>query len=171
MGQRISFESLESLGQRLRRSGKKIVFTNGHFDLLHVGHLRYLQAARGYGDCLVVGVNDDAMTTRRKGVGRPIVPEDDRAELISGLACVDYVVIFPQETAESVIQRLKPDIYVKGGDYATNQRELDEGKLPLPEAGVVHAYGGEVRTIQLVPDRSTTSLEQRIIERVCSARD
>ena len=70
MGQRISFESLESLGQRLRRSGKKIVFTNGHFDLLHVGHLRYLQAARGYGDCLVVGVNDDAMTTRRKGAGQ-----------------------------------------------------------------------------------------------------
>ncbi len=171
MGQRISFESLESLGQRLRRSGKKIVFTNGHFDLLHVGHLRYLQAARGFGDCLVVGVNDDAMTTRRKGAGRPIVPEDDRAEMISGLACVDYVVIFPQETAESVIRELKPDVYVKGGDYATNQHELDEGKLPLPEAGVVTAYGGEVRTVPLIPDRSTTSLEQRIIERVCSARD
>lgn len=170
MGQRISIDKLGSLGEQLRRSGKKVVFTNGHFDLLHVGHLRYLQAARGYGDCLVVGINDDVMTTHRKGAGRPIVPEDDRAELVSGLACVDYVVVFPQETADTMIEELKPDVYVKGGDYATSQREIDEGKLPLPEAKVVNTYGGVVRTIPLTSGRSTTSLEQRIIERICSAK-
>jgi rfaE bifunctional protein nucleotidyltransferase chain/domain len=170
MGQRIAFDNLESLGQQLRVAGKKVVFTNGHFDLLHVGHLRYLQTARRYGDALVVGVNDDAMTRQRKGPGRPIVPEDDRAELVAGLDCVDYVVIFPQETAEDVIRALKPDVYVKGGDYAATSKELDEGKLPLPEAEVVLSYGGEVCTVPLVPGRSTTNLEQRIIERVCAAR-
>ena len=170
MGQRIAFDELEPLGQQLRRSGKSVVFTNGHFDLLHVGHLRYLQAARAYGDCLVVGVNDDAITTRRKGAGRPIVPEDERAELLAGLICVDYVVIFPHETAETAIRALRPDVYVKGDDYATDQAGIEDGKLPLPEAAVVTAYGGTVKTVPLTPGRSTTSLEQRIIERICSAR-
>ncbi len=170
MGLRITFDQLQSLGQQLRLSGKKVVFTNGHFDLLHVGHLRYLQAAREYGDCLVVGVNDDAITTRRKGPGRPIVPEEERAELLAGLTCVDYVVIFPQATAEAAIRDLRPDVYVKGDDYATDQAGIDAGKLPLPEAAVVTACGGEVKTVPLIPGRSTTSLEQRIIERVCSAR-
>ena len=119
---------------------------------------------------LVVGVNDDAVTTRRKGSSRPIVPEDERAELIAGLRCVDYVVIFHDETAESSIRALEPDVYVKGGDYAVDQREIDEGKLPLPEASVVQAYGGEVRTVPLIPGQSTTNLEQRIIERVCAKR-
>ncbi|MGA7671338.1 MAG: adenylyltransferase/cytidyltransferase family protein [Nitrolancea sp.] len=170
MGQRIAFDQLESLGRQLRVTGQRVVFTNGHFDLVHVGHLRYLQAARDFGDVLVVGVNDDAVTTRRKGSSRPIVPEDERAELIAGLRCVDYVVIFHDETAESSIRALEPDVYVKGGDYAVDQREIDEGKLPLPEASVVQAYGGEVRTVPLIPGQSTTNLEQRIIERVCAKR-
>jgi len=170
MGQRISFDELESLGKQLRVAGRRVVFTNGHFDLLHVGHLRYLKAAREMGDALVVGVNDDAVTTKRKGPFRPIVPEEERAELIAGLGCVDYAVIFQDETADSAIRALKPDVYVKGGDYAVDQREVDEGKLPLPEADVVHSYGGEVRTVPIIPGQSTTNLEQRIIERICVKR-
>jgi len=171
MGQRITFDELPPLGRELRRSGQTVVFTNGHFDLLHVGHLRYLQAARGYGDCLVVGVNDDATTTQRKGPGRPIVSEEDRAELLAGLACVDYVVIFPQPTAEAAIRTLRPDIYVKGGDYATSQAEIEAGRLPLPEAAIVQSYGGEVKTVSLIDGRSTTAIERRIIDRICAARN
>lgn len=170
MGHRIDFEQLEALGQQLRVAGRRVVFTNGHFDLLHVGHLRYLQAARELGDALVVGVNDDAVTTRRKGPSRPIVPEKERAELIAGLGCVDYAVIFHDETAESAILALKPDVYVKGGDYAVDQEEVDKGKLPLPEADIVRSYGGEVRTVPIIPGQSTTNLEQRIIEHVCDKR-
>jgi rfaE bifunctional protein nucleotidyltransferase chain/domain len=171
MGQRVAFAELPHLGEQLRQAGMRIVFTNGHFDLLHVGHLRYLQAARALGDCLVVGVNDDRTTTARKGPNRPIVPEDERAELIAGFACVDYVVIFPQPTAEAAIRDLRPDIYVKGGDYALSPEEIARGKLPLPEATVVAEYGGEVRTIALVEGQSTTGIERRIVERICQARN
>lgn len=164
MGQIIPFEELGRLGERLRAEGKRVVFTNGHFDLLHVGHLRYLQAARALGDTLVVGVNDDAVTRLRKGPGRPIVPEEERAELVAGLACVDYVVIFHEETAEAAVARLRPDIYVKGGDYAIDEAEERAGKQPLPEAAVVRGYGGEVRTVPLVPGRSTTDIVRRIRE-------
>lgn len=170
MGQVIPVEQLETLGERLRAEGKRVVFTNGHFDLLHVGHLRYLQAARAMGDLLVVGVNDDATTTRRKGPTRPLIPEGERAELLAGLACVDYVVIFPEETAEATVARLRPDIYVKGGDYAVDEADLAAGKQLLPEARIVRSYGGEVRTIPLVPGRSTSAIEQRIVERICGAR-
>lgn len=164
MGQIIPFEELDRLGERLRAEGKRVVFTNGHFDLLHVGHLRYLQAARALGDTLIVGVNDDAVTRLRKGPGRPIVPEEERAELVAGLACVDYVVIFHEETAEAAVARLRPDIYVKGGDYAIDEAEERAGKQPLPEAAVVRGYGGEVRTVPLVPGRSTTDIVRRIRE-------
>ncbi|MDI3339454.1 MAG: adenylyltransferase/cytidyltransferase family protein [Sphaerobacter sp.] len=165
MGQLIPFEALTELGERLRAEGKRVVFTNGHFDLLHVGHLRYLAAARALGDVLVVGVNDDAVTRRRKGPDRPIVPEAERAELVAGLACVDYVTIFHEETAEAAIQRLRPDVYVKGGDYALDEQDRRAGKQPLPEAAVVRAYGGAVCTVPLVPGRSTTDLVRRIRER------
>ncbi|HVX29081.1 MAG TPA: adenylyltransferase/cytidyltransferase family protein [Nitrolancea sp.] len=171
MGQRVEFAELERLGQDLRRDGKRVVFTNGHFDLLHVGHLRYLQAARALGDCLVVGINDDQTTTARKGPHRPIVPEDERAELVAGLACVDYVVIFPQPTAEEAIRALRPALYVKGGDYGITPEEIAGGKLPLPEAAVVAEYGGDVRTIPLIDGQSTTGIERRIVERICQARD
>jgi D-glycero-beta-D-manno-heptose 1-phosphate adenylyltransferase len=161
MGEIISIDQLEAHGDELRRRGVRIVFTNGHFDLLHTGHLRYLQEARALGDALIVGVNDDAVTRARKGPRRPITPEDERAELVAGLDCVDYVVIFHEDTAQRVIERLKPDVYVKGGDYTIDP--ADEG-TPLPEASTVHAYGGEVRIIPLTPDQSTTAIEQRIIE-------
>lgn len=169
MGQVLPIEQLAALGERLRAEGQRVVFTNGHFDLLHVGHLRYLRAARALGDALVVGVNDDATTRARKGPTRPILPEQERAELLAGLACVDFVVIFHEETAARVVAQLQPDIYVKGGDYALDNADLAAGKQPLPEAATVRAYGGEVRTIPLVAGQSTSAIEQRIIERAREA--
>lgn len=157
MGSVVPVTRLARLGDALRAAGRRIVFTNGHFDLLHVGHLRYLQAARALGDVLIVGVNDDATTTARKGPGRPIVPEDERAELLAGLACVDYVTIFHEPTAERCLELLRPDVYVKGGDYAP-------GGAELPEARVVAAQGGETVIIPLVPGRSTSALVAAIRE-------
>jgi rfaE bifunctional protein nucleotidyltransferase chain/domain len=142
---------LEPLGESLRGERQRIAFTNGHFDLLHVGHLRYLQAARALGDVLVVGVNDDAITTARKGPARPILPEDERAELLAGLACVDYVTIFHEPTAERTVRLLRPDVYVKGGDYGP-------GGADLPEARVVAEYGGETVILPLEEGRSTSAI-------------
>lgn len=155
MGTVIAFDELDALGSTLRQVGCRVVFTNGHFDLLHVGHLRYLQAARELGDVLVVGVNDDAITTARKGPGRPILPEGERAELLAGLACVDYVTIFHEPTAERCVELLKPDIYAKGGDYGP-------GGAALPEAEIVAGYGGETAILPLEPGRSTTSIIEAI---------
>lgn len=129
------------------------VFTNGVFDLMHIGHLRYLQAARELGDRLVVGLNSDASVKRLKGDTRPILPEAERAELMAGLGCVDFVTIFDEPTADALLALLKPQIYAKGGDYTPDS---------LPEAPTVRAYGGEIRLITFVPGRSTTSLIERI---------
>lgn len=155
MGTIVTAAELEPLGARLRASGLRIVLTNGHFDLLHVGHLRYLQGARALGDVLVVGLNDDATTTSRKGPSRPILPEGERAELLAGLACVDFVVIFHEPTAEAIVRALRPHIYAKGGDYAP-------GGAPLPEAAAVADIGGEVRILPLVAGRSTSDIERAI---------
>jgi rfaE bifunctional protein nucleotidyltransferase chain/domain len=157
MGAIVPFSKLGDLGERLRAAGQHVVFTNGHFDLLHVGHLRYLEAARALGDALVVGVNDDTVTTARKGPGRPVLPEDERAELLAGLACVDYVTIFHEPTAEFAVALLRPDVYVKGGDYAP-------GGAALPEARVVASYGGQTTILPLTPGRSTTEIVARIRE-------
>ncbi len=132
-----------------------VVFTNGHFDLLHVGHVRYLQAARGLGDILIVGLNSDASCAARKP-GRPLVPQADRAELLAALGCVDVVVIFDDLTATGLVGALRPTIYVKGGDWGR-----PGGPYP-PEAAVVEAYGGRVAYLPYVPDRSTTLIIQRI---------
>jgi D-glycero-beta-D-manno-heptose 1-phosphate adenylyltransferase len=161
MGQVIEINQLTSLRDDLRADNKRIVFTNGHFDLLHAGHLRYLQRARTLGDVLIVGVNDDAVTRARKGPRRPILPEDDRAELVAGLACVDFAFVFHDDTAHRVIDHLRPDVYVKGGDYTL---EPDAGGTLLPEAGTVQSYGGDVRIIPLTPSHSTSAIEQRIID-------
>jgi D-glycero-beta-D-manno-heptose 1-phosphate adenylyltransferase len=161
VGEIIPIDQIESLGEDLRRQRKRIVFTNGHFDLLHTGHLRYLKQARELGDVLVVGVNDDAVTRSRKGPRRPIIPADERAELVAGLSCVDYAVIFHDETAHSVIERLRPDVYVKGGDYTLDRNAPG---TPLPEASAVQSYGGEVRILPLTPSRSTSSIETRIVD-------
>jgi D-glycero-beta-D-manno-heptose 1-phosphate adenylyltransferase len=142
-------EDVEALGLRLRSEGRRVVFTNGCFDLLHVGHLRYLQGARAQGDALVVGINSDASVRALKGPSRPVVAEDERAELLAGLECVDYVTLFGEAVPHAVIELLKPDVHVKGGDY----REED-----LPEAELVRSYGGSVVIMPLVPGRSTTEL-------------
>ncbi len=137
-----------------RSSGARVVFTNGCFDLMHIGHTRYLQAARQLGDLLVVGVNSDrSVQALDKGPGRPIVPEAQRAEVIAALACVDYVVVFSEPDPARLIAALQPDVLVKGGDWATDKiigRDIVEGR------------GGSVRTIPLVPDVSTTSLVKKI---------
>jgi D-beta-D-heptose 7-phosphate kinase/D-beta-D-heptose 1-phosphate adenosyltransferase len=141
-----------------RAQGRRIVFTNGCFDLLHIGHVRYLQAAHDMGDILIVGVNTDAsVRTLSKGNGRPIVPQDQRAEVLAALTCVDYVVLFDESDPGTLIADLQPDILVKGGDWKPEQIAGRES---------VEARGGIVRTIPLVPDVSTTSLVNRIREGV-----
>lgn len=140
-----------------RRAGKeRIVFTNGCFDLMHVGHVRYLEAARTLGDLLVVGVNsDDSVRTLQKGQDRPLVPQDQRAEVLAALACVDYVVLFGEPDPGRLIGELQPDVLVKGGDWAPEQ---------IVGRDTVEARGGTVRTIPLVPGVSTTSLVNKIRE-------
>ena len=145
-----------------RAANLTVVLTNGVFDLLHVGHLRSLQAARAMGDRLIVGINTDATVTRAKGPRRPIVPAAERAELVAGLACVDATVIFPKSTAVALVTALQPDIYVKGGDYTASGQS---GGKPLPEATAVLAYGGEVRIVPLVPEISSSDLIERVIAR------
>lgn len=137
----------------LRVRGQRVVFTNGHFDLLHVGHLDYLEKARALGDALFVGVNDDAGTAHHKGSGRPIVPAQERARLLAALVPVSAVVLFDATTATTLIEALRPDIYAKGGDY--------HDKL-LPERPTVEAYGGQVVLIDYLPDHSTSALIRRI---------
>ena len=163
MGRVLDLGGLAAYGDALRAAGQRIVFTNGHFDLLHIGHVRYLQAARAFGDALVVGVNDDASTTARKGAARPIIPAAERAELLAALRCVDAAVVFPGLTADAPIALLRPAVYVKGGEYAVDAAEEAAGKRSLPEAPRVRSYGGVVRTVPLVAGRSTTEIVRRIL--------
>jgi rfaE bifunctional protein nucleotidyltransferase chain/domain len=144
----------------LNKNGQTVVLTNGCFDLLHVGHVRYLHQARELGDCLVVGVNTDASVRRLKGPGRPLQTEFDRAEILAALADVDYVVLFPEDTAETLVADLRPDIYVKGGDYAAGDPE--ETLRRLPEARIVQAYGGRVVLLPYVANHSTSALIDRM---------
>ena len=137
-----------------RTRGKRIVFTNGCFDLMHVGHTRYLQAAKGLGDLLVVGVNGDAsVRTLNKAPDRPIVSESQRAEVVAALGSVDYVILFDEPDPHSLITSLQPDVLVKGGDWAVER---------IIGRDIVEARGGVVHTIPLVPGVSTTSIIERI---------
>jgi len=151
-GKIVPREEAAALGERLRRCGQKVVFTNGCFDILHAGHVRYLAAARRLGDCLVVGLNSDASVRRLKGPDRPLNSEADRAEVLAALAAVDFVVIFGEDTGQQMVEDLKPDIYVKGGDY-----QLED----LPEARAAAAYGGRTVIIPLLPGRSTSRIIAR----------
>ncbi|MFI7552292.1 D-glycero-beta-D-manno-heptose 1-phosphate adenylyltransferase [Micromonospora sediminimaris] len=136
-----------------RRAGRSIVFTNGCFDVLHRGHVRYLEQARALGDLLVVAVNSDGSVRRLKGADRPVNPIEDRAALLAALTCVDHVVVFEEDSPAALIEAVRPDVYVKGGDYPP---EL------VPEAPLVHRLGGQVRTLGYVPDRSTSAIIDRI---------
>ncbi len=139
---------------RLKAEGKKVVFTNGVFDILHVGHLRYLKQARALGDALFVGVNSDASVRRlNKGPERPINPEDERAELLLALKCVDAVCVFPEDTPIEILQTVQPNIHCKGGDYTAEA---------LPETPIVRGYGGEVIILPLVAGRSTTNVVKKL---------
>jgi phosphoheptose isomerase len=151
----VDWDTLLSLRQRWRAQGRTVVWTNGCFDLLHVGHVCGLEAARDLGDVLVVGVNSDASVRSLKGPGRPIIAAAERMRILAALACVDYVVGFDEATPEVVLSRLQPDVHCKGGDYMP-----PHGK-PVPEARVVESYGGRVAFLPLFASPSTSSLIQR----------
>ena len=147
-------DQLAPLLSTARTQGKRIVFTNGCFDLMHIGHTRYLQAAKDLGDLLVVGVNSDAsVKILNKAPDRPIVSDAQRAEVVAALGCVDYVILFNEPDPHSLIAAVQPDVLVKGGDWAVER---------IVGREIVEARGGLVKTIPLVPDMSTTSLIQRI---------
>jgi len=145
-------EHIEAYAAALRAAGARVVFTNGCFDILHAGHVRYLAAARALGDVLILGLNSDASVRRLKGEMRPVNTAEDRAEVVGALESVDYVVIFGEDTAENLIAKVRPAVYAKGGDYT---RET------LPEARIVESYGGEVAFIPLVAGKSTTGIIER----------
>lgn len=146
-------EEASKLIEDLKKQGKQVVFTNGCFDILHVGHMTYLEEAKEFGDYLFVGVNSDESVKRLKGPTRPINSEDDRAELLAGLKAVDYTVIFIEDTPVELIGELKPSIHVKGGDYK---------KEDLPETKVVESYGGRVEIVSLVEGKSTSNVVKKI---------
>lgn len=152
MGQVSTLENIETDLASLRAQGKKIVFTNGCFDLLHVGHVRYLQEARRLGDILVIGVNSDASVKRLKGPTRPVQVEADRAEILAALGAVDFTVIFTEDTPENLIHKVRPDILVKGGDW-----KIDS----IVGAPFVMSYGGKVMSLQFVDGKSTTKLIEK----------
>ena len=155
MGILLSWEKLAGWRQDAKKGGKKVVTTNGCFDLLHVGHVRFLQEARALGDLLVVGVNGDASVRDLKGEGRPLNREAERAEVVAALGCVDAVVIFPEKRATRFLEEVRPEVYVKGGDYQPEELDRDE-------RAAVEVAGGVVKVLKLTPGRSTTAVLEKI---------
>ncbi len=149
-GKIVSLERAKKIVGNLRKRKKKIVFTNGCFDVLHIGHVRTFKFCRRFGDTVIVGLNSDRSVKKLKGAPRPFIPEKERAEVLSGLADVDYVVVFDTDTPLPLIRALKPDVHVKGGDYK------DAGALP--EYKIVTSYGGKVLLAPHVKGKSTTKL-------------
>ncbi len=156
MGTVVDLRTLKSIRDDLRRKQKVVVFTNGCFDIIHRGHIEYLSSARAMGDVLIVGVNTDSSVRRIKGENRPIIPEDDRAYIVAGLAPVDYAVLFGEDTPRELIQELLPDVLVKGADW-----KIDE----VVGRDIVERSGGTVRTIQFVSGRSTSAIINEILRR------
>lgn len=154
-GRIVTAEELAEIRDGLHGAGHRLVFTNGCFDLLHAGHVRYLQQARNLGDALAVGLNSDRSVRELKGEGRPVNGQDDRAEVLAALGCVDYVVIFDGKRATDVLRTVRPHVYAKGGDYTPDS--LDAG-----ERGALDEGGAEIRILPLVPGRSTTSVLERL---------
>ncbi|MGW1448120.1 D-glycero-beta-D-manno-heptose 1-phosphate adenylyltransferase [Micromonospora sp. NPDC002411] len=149
----VGTDELDAIVAEYREAGRSVVFTNGCFDVLHRGHVRYLEQARALGDLLIVAVNSDGSVRRLKGPDRPVNPVEDRGALLAALACVDHVVVFEEDSPAALIEAVRPDVYVKGGDYPP---EL------VPEAPLVRRLGGQVRTLGYVPDRSTSAIIERI---------
>jgi len=155
MGLILTWEKLFEWREEQRKGGRRVVATNGCFDLLHVGHVRFLQEAKKRGDLLIVGVNGDRSVRELKGEGRPVNGEADRAEVVAGLGCVDAVVIFPEKRATEFLRAVRPEVYVKGGDYQADQLDKDE-------VVAVKEGGGEVQVLALTPGRSTTAVLKKL---------
>ena len=155
MGRVLSVKELGDWRRGEKSAGRRVVVTNGCFDLLHVGHVRFLQEARALGDTLLVGLNGDGSVRELKGAGRPVNPEADRAEVLAALACVDAVVVFPEKRATRFLEAAQPDIYVKGGDYRPEDLDSDE------QAAVKKA-GGQVKVLKLTPGKSTSAVLAKV---------
>ncbi len=153
MGKVVTPDTMVRHARRIQREGGIVVFTNGIFDLLHFGHVSYLQQARQHGEALFVGVNTDGSTRRLKGPSRPLVRAADRMGILAALACVDYVTHFDEDTPADLIRRVKPDVLAKGADYKLGD---------IVGAKQVKAAGGKIARIKLLPGRSTSDLERRI---------
>jgi D-glycero-beta-D-manno-heptose 1-phosphate adenylyltransferase len=151
-----TIEELKAIVPQLRASGRKIVFANGCFDLLHAGHVRYLQNARALGDVLILGINSDASVAALKGKGRPLQTQADRAEILASLDCVDYVLLFDAPTVDGILNDLRPDIHAKGTDYTEES---------VPERETVLAYGGQVAIAGDPKDHSTRDLIKTILSK------
>jgi rfaE bifunctional protein nucleotidyltransferase chain/domain len=151
----LKLSDLVKVLESLREAGKRIVFTNGCFDILHAGHVRYLAAARSKGDVLVLGLNSDVSVKSIKPENRPIVSQDQRAEVLAGLACVDYITIFDEPDPLALIQTIKPDVLIKGADWKETE---------IIGSDVVKSYGGKVIRIEVVPDISTSRIIQKILK-------
>lgn len=151
----ISVTELREIRRNYNMNGKTMAATSGCFDLIHMGHVMYLREAAAYGDCLAVFLNNDDSVRKLKGDKRPIVPQEERAYLLSGLEMVDYVCLFGEETPCAVLAEVQPDFFIKGGDY--------QG-MYIPEMDTIHAYGGHVEYVHLAEGHSTTNLIQKIIE-------
>lgn len=156
MGSVVALEEAARFVEDAKRAQKRVVLANGHFDLLHVGHVRYLEGARAAGDVLVVGVNGDEVTRKLKGPGRPILSVVERAEVVSALECVDIVVVFDEVNVAALLERLRPDVHCKGTDYTEDT---------VPERDMMRALGGETRIVGDPKDHSTRDLLATIRER------
>lgn len=151
----VSLDELKSITDNLKSKGKVVVATGGCFDILHAGHVQYLEQAKTYGDVLVLFMNSDSSVRRLKGPKRPIVSEEERAVVAAGLGCIDYVCLFNEDTPENVISEIKPDVWAKGADY--------EGK-DIPEAKIINGYGGKIAYISFVEGCSSTNIVEKIIK-------
>jgi D-glycero-beta-D-manno-heptose 1-phosphate adenylyltransferase len=156
MGKRLTIEALRPVVEKLKQVGETIVFANGCFDLLHVGHIRYLEGARRLGDVLIVGLNSDDSVRQLKGLGRPLMPEEERAEILAAISFVDYIVIFDEPTVERLLLQIQPDIHCKGTDYTVDS---------VPEREVVLSYGGRIAIVGDPKDHSTRDLIREVLKK------
>ncbi len=158
----IAYSDIRSLADELRGQRRSIALTNGVFDIVHIGHLRYLQQAKTLADILIVGINSDTSTQALKGTLRPYIPEMERAELLAGFSCVDYTVVFPETTAVELLWACRPNVYIKGGDYIIAPTASPSQKI-LPEAEIARTLGARVELIPYIGGHSTSEIIQKIL--------